>query len=569
MRICSFSYIWLCLWATLAFFPLVAEILQADRLFAEGLWDDARSYYENSTPSTQAFPPYRNGDSLFRQRLSLACCCLEQQDTEACLEMFPSSTPLWGPSFYLYVKALRQTDQAKKAIKTLFFSSPKQIRSSPLFLHAFVEEGYLALFALFPSPSSDWIQATIATAKRLFLQGKPRLSTPPPLSNPYLFYAWGLQDSPDQWELLFPQLLIRSPDANIAPSVLFSLASAATKNKTNAQAQVYLQQLLTQYPSSPLAPYAYFQQYPLSAYASGDKDALSHLRRMEKLFPNSPLILSAHYLTGLAYLRDRYSDNGRLLRSRNFLKAIESFQQTEFAFTILLEKNLIPQEQLTVFSLLRFRAWLDRCLANLSIGEASTGTKQTIYLQYALQAFQELLHALPTTQDLQPIHEETVFYLAKAYFANQQYKESTKTLLSLFSLSTEESLWRVRGYFLQAILLKKELLYKEALQFLERVERHPAFHSFSQEERLQLWIEKSLSFRELGEYGESMKWLSYVINEEAASQKRIEAMLLRADLYQLQGRKALALRQLEAVMQKGGRWGKQAKEAWDKMAQSK
>ena len=92
---------------------------------------------------------------------------------------------------------------------------------------------------------------------------------------------------------------------------------------------------------------------------------------------------------------------------------------------------------------------------------------------------------------------------------------------------------------------------------------HPGFCSFSQEERLQLWMEKSLSLRETGEYGESMKWLSRIINEEAASQKRIEAMLLRADLYKRQGRKVFALRQLEAVMQKGGRWGQQAKEAWD------
>lgn len=562
MQVRFFFYIRLCLWAIFAPYPSIADLPKADRLFAEGLWEDARLHYEQSIPPTPISPLAQNRAGTFRQRLCLAFCYSEQQEADLCLHILASSTT-WGPSFYLYVKALRETDQTKRALQALLFSSTKQIASSPLFLHAFVEEACLACSALFPPPSSEELQENIATAKRFFRQGYPRLSSPPPLSNPYLFYAWGLKESSDHWEQLFPQLLAHSPDSPIAPSILFSLASSASIRKADEKARAYLQQILIQYPSSPLAPYAYFQQYPLSAYASGEKDALAHLRRMEQLFPQSPLILSAHYLTGLAYLRDHYSEKGRLLRSRNLVKAIDSFQQTEFAFEALSQKNLIPPEQLAAFSLLRFRAWHDRCLANLSIGETSSGTKKTIYLQYALQALQELLQALPATQDLSSLREEVLFYLAKSHLAAQQQKECEKNLHSLFSEAEENSLWRIQGYVLQAVLLKKEFRYKEALQFLERVEMHPGFCSFTQEERLQLWMEKSLSLRETGEYGESMKWLSRIINEEVASQKRIEAMLLRADLYKRQGRKVFALRQLEAVMQKGGRWGQQAKEAWD------
>ena len=283
MQVRFFFYIWLRLWAIFVFPPLIAELPKADQLFAEGLWDDARLHYEQSLPPTSTSPLAQNGEATFRQRLCLAFCCLEQQDADMCLHMLCSSE-LWGPSFYLYVKALRETDQTKKALQALLFSSPKHIASSPLFLHAFVEEMYLACSALFPPPSAEGSQEILATAKRFFQQGYPRLSSPPPLSNPYLFYAWGLQESSDDWELLFPQLLAHSPDTGIAPSILFSLASSASIRKADEKARAYLQQILVEYPLSPLAPYAYFQQYTLSKYASGEKIALAHLRRMEQLF---------------------------------------------------------------------------------------------------------------------------------------------------------------------------------------------------------------------------------------------------------------------------------------------
>ena len=54
--------------------------------------------------------------------------------------------------------------------------------------------------------------------------------------------------------------------------------------------------------------------------------------------------------------------------------------------------------------------------------------------------------------------------------------------------------------------------------------------------------------------------LSKAINEDAVSGLRVKAMLLRAEIYQLQGRHELAQNQLEATAKKGGKWGFKAKE---------
>ena len=57
-----------------------------------------------------------------------------------------------------------------------------------------------------------------------------------------------------------------------------------------------------------------------------------------------------------------------------------------------------------------------------------------------------------------------------------------------------------------------------------------------------------------------MRLLSRVINDDVISPLRIKAMFLRADVYELQGRPELAIKQLEATSLKGGEWAQKAKE---------
>ncbi|MDB6080815.1 MAG: hypothetical protein JWO53_87, partial [Chlamydiia bacterium] len=77
---------------------------------------------------------------------------------------------------------------------------------------------------------------------------------------------------------------------------------------------------------------------------------------------------------------------------------------------------------------------------------------------------------------------------------------------------------------------------------------------------LEIWIAKSQCYKEMGKLDQAMVLLSQIINNNTASQLRIKAMLLRAEIYELQKRNDLAIKQLEAAATKGGEWGEQAKQ---------
>ena len=80
------------------------------------------------------------------------------------------------------------------------------------------------------------------------------------------------------------------------------------------------------------------------------------------------------------------------------------------------------------------------------------------------------------------------------------------------------------------------------------------------EPQLILWLQQSSCYREKKEYDLAMRLLSKVINAETASPLRLKAMYLRSEIYELEERPELAIRQLEAMTKKGGEWASQAKD---------
>lgn len=128
-----------------------------------------------------------------------------------------------------------------------------------------------------------------------------------------------------------------------------------------------------------------------------------------------------------------------------------------------------------------------------------------------------------------------------------------------------------KGYFLARTWMEKGLIARRsgdcemALESFSLAEDASKGKVFSADQRLELWIQQSLCYKDLKQYDQSMRLLSQVINDDAISGMRLKAMFLRADLYELQGRPELALKQLEATAKKGGEWGQKAKAALDFM----
>lgn len=325
-------------------------------------------------------------------------------------------------------------------------------------------------------------------------------------------------------------------------------------------------------PSAPFAGEAYFYVYPYEEYLVGNLEATAHLQQMGLQFPQSPYLIVAHYLKGMDIKKTQLAKEAHQRQQWN--QAIESFQQAETLFESLIDQGLLPEEHSDYFTALRFRAGIERAQANLAIAVTSSSAKRQICLEYTIASYRELLQLLRegTTPHLikfargeiyQPLLEECHFGLAQAYLKshNDALAESIlRELLQFFNVNATS-----RGYYLAkthmelATIAMRRGDYTAAFKGLVEAEEAAKGRVLSTDERLELWILQSLCQRELGNSEAAMLLLSKVINDDSISGLRLKAMLLRADMYQQQGRPELAQKQLIALTRKGGDWARQAK----------
>lgn len=374
-------------------------------------------------------------------------------------------------------------------------------------------------------------------------------------------------------EEAFVHLMEGYPDSNYVDSALFWSADCAEKLKKDPEiAKNRRKKLFESYPESPFAASAFFHYYSYCDYLQGDKATIKHLQAFKEQFPKSPLSISADYLIGLDYKRDRKTPEGRWIRKRNLIEAIDTFQKAQEKFKRLHEEGHIPKDEIAYYTMIYYRAFLERALANQAIAEESQGTKRQIYLQYAEELFTNINKELfndkhPLTRYLiikEPfpkIHEESLYAQTQNYMKINDSKSATKIIEK--ALCKYSLLNITKGYYLSRFLYEKGILamqcrnYELALKAFNQAGECSELLSVDQ--KLNLWIQQALCHKALSQFDKAMIILSKVINDDAVSSLRLEAMFLRAELYELQGRHELARKQLEAVTKKGGKWAQQAK----------
>lgn len=367
-----------------------------------------------------------------------------------------------------------------------------------------------------------------------------------------------------QADALFAQLL---QDNSACGEAWFWRAYIAEHNQQPDLKKEYLQYVYQQDPQSPYAPVAYFHFYTYRDYVQGQRKAVKHLQAMPLLFPSHPLLITAHYLRGLDYKKDRYSEEGQLLRRKDWIAAIEAFQLAESTFETLFANQLIPITDLSYFLPLYHRAQLERALANLAIGKQSTGGKRQIYLEYAEGVFKHLI--LQLTNDSK-IRAEAEFRLAQIYKEKEEWDEMEKILEQSLAhhqqAQTTPSYWLMRVWNEKGQMAQRKAAYQQALTcFMEAEKASHHLKSLHPDEKLDIWIQQSVCYKRLHQLDDAMRLLSRVINDDVISALRIKAMLLRAEIYELQGRPELALKQLEATARKGGEWAREAQAKLEKM----
>lgn len=375
---------------------------------------------------------------------------------------------------------------------------------------------------------------------------------------------------------VFLALAKKYPSSIYASEAWFWAAHCAEETEPDEEnARHFRRQVFELYPQSQHAGEAYFRTYSFAEYLHGDSSAFAHLQAMEALFPDSPFIIVAKYLLGLDQKEDRKTPQGQLLHPKSLPSALEALESAKATFDLFFEKKLIPEEHLDYLINIRYRALLAHSLILLSLAEDSPEAEKEKYLNGAADDLEIITMDFRTPEhkltsrlleaDAYPrIYEESQFALAQVYLKKQQEDNAEKILSEM--LNQYKSLEVASGYYLS------RTWYELALITMNKGKFETALHRFDQaeyagrnailtvEQKLDLWIQKSHCYRNLKQTNMAMLMLSHVINENATSSLRIKAMVLRADLYALQGRHELAIKQLEAASRKGGEWAQEAKE---------
>jgi tetratricopeptide (TPR) repeat protein len=304
-----------------------------------------------------------------------------------------------------------------------------------------------------------------------------------------------------QKALLQPSLLLEL-DAN-TDEALYYLARATNDKK-------HFQKLLETYPESPLAAESYFRLFPDEEYASGNEKAILHLRSMPEKWQTLPFSTLRAYYLGI------YDDSISFLEIA-ITESRSSKPLTPLFLNALLRKAKMKLAKIALDELLSFFSQADDIARKKWIA----------------------------------IWQESLFLQAGLYEKNAEPEEAVKTRKELFCISQKYD--AVAGDIVAETLclLACDASFEESLKLLDIAEFSP---HVSRETRLHVLLTRSQLLVEHKKFDEAHHFLSRVINDDFASSLRIQAMFLRADIYEMTERKDLAKKQLDFIIEKGGEW---------------
>lgn len=372
-------------------------------------------------------------------------------------------------------------------------------------------------------------------------------------------------------EALFVELATRYPDSPYAGDSWFWAGESANWQKKEASlVRNYRQQVYNHYPNSHFAPEAYFNSYSFTEYLHGSPEAMVHLDSMEERYPSSPYLIVAQYLIGLDRKQER-----RSTQSRDPMGALSAFESASALFEKCQKEGMITPANLDYFVNIYYRSRLEGAATKLALAKEFQGARREEMMGAAEREMKELIaelsdehHKLARTLTCgesypRPL-EEAQFGLIQTYLEGKNDVAAEALLRKMVARYKQCQISRgyypSRVHFEMGRIAMRRGEYSLALEELNVAEEAAIQGVLSRDERLELWIQQALCLRARGELDEAMLTLSKVINDDSPSALRLEAMYLRAEVYELQGRNELAIKQLEATSRKGGRWATKANE---------
>lgn len=333
-------------------------------------------------------------------------------------------------------------------------------------------------------------------------------------------------------------------------ATLFFMASMLQNTDPEKHA-LYLE-LITDFPQSPYAPESYYRMFPEEMYLSGDIQALRHLKKMPKAYSSSPFGVLATFCVA-RFEREECPQSSLSTTQIKMLTETTSALTEAIAKAKALQESMPPKMQ-ALFTLHILNAEYEKAECHFTLANfydvltTCDSIKQAIsqvshekkpHLLWHKAAFLKSRALLLQGNESQAREELTNLL---EYSANTGFEKSEPLVLALIELADMRA--REEDYDVAFLMLNKALTLRT--------------ESTNEELLLEILIAKSQLHRKIGELDKAMMLLSSVINEESASSLRIQAMFLRAEVYEHKGRRDLAFRQLQTTAKKGGEWGARA-----------
>lgn len=369
-------------------------------------------------------------------------------------------------------------------------------------------------------------------------------------------------------EPLFLALAHNFPNSGLAADAWFWASECAEWLRRDQETvRSYRKQVFESYPDSTHAAEAYYAYYRRSDYLRGLPEAVAHLSMLPKRFPKSPRCILAHYLLGVNSRQDA-----------RFADAVEHFELAEQSFHDAMQGQVIQAKDLEYYTSIYYRTRLELGKSHLDVVQRSGGARQQVHLEYARSAFSGIIEDFATashryasqlvpSNEYKRLLEEAQLGLARGLRAAGDQLAAASVLDSLISQGIgdpdKSSYVRSQSFYQRGVLFAESGDHLKAIALFDQAEEAAGGQLLSTEELLQLWLDKAQAQLALTQHAQAMRLLSQIINYDSDSTLRVHAMYLRAVVYEEQGKRDMALRQLRSTATKSGIWATQAQRKLD------